>query len=100
MYKENNDHLHEDVKTVISSGGEKSHDPEKTLCEDVLYAAEDGWLYHDDILEDIILVPNQLSSHKAILYQLNVKRALLDRYLNKKVKDLLFVIIKKEIMEK
>lgn len=55
MHKENNDNLHEDVKIIISSVGDKSHDPKKTLCEGILYAAEDGWLYHDDILEEIII---------------------------------------------
>lgn len=50
MHKENNDHLHEDVKPIISCDGVKSHDPEETLYKDMLYAAEDGELYHDNIL--------------------------------------------------
>lgn len=56
MHKKNDDHFHEDVKVrlVISNGGgDKSDDhavkDKETFYEDMLYAAKDGWLYHDDI---------------------------------------------------
>lgn len=100
MHKENNNHLHEDVKPIIFSGGDKSHDPEEILHEDMLYAIEYRGLYHDDILGDIRLEPKQSSSQKANLFQLELKRGLLDIYLNRKVEDLLHVIIRKRNVEK
>lgn len=62
IHKENGDHEVVEVDTIVSNVGvvnkhEHAVKDVQKLCKYMIYAVEDGGLYHDDIIYDIRLVP-------------------------------------------